>query len=59
MVVGFTSNYAISAFHHYCCEFESCLWISERLIVNLKNDLKIKMITSTPKILFVFMLREF
>jgi hypothetical protein len=23
MVVGFTTNYAISAFHHYRCEFES------------------------------------
>jgi hypothetical protein len=23
MVVGFTINYAISAYHHWCCEFES------------------------------------
>jgi hypothetical protein len=23
MVVGFTTTYAISAYHHYCCEFES------------------------------------
>jgi hypothetical protein len=23
MVVGFTTNYAISAYHHWCCEFES------------------------------------
>jgi len=23
MVVGFTSTYAISAYHHWCCEFES------------------------------------
>jgi hypothetical protein len=23
MVVEFTTTYAISAYHHYCCEFES------------------------------------
>ena len=23
MVVGFTTTYAISASHHWCCEFES------------------------------------
>ena len=23
MVVGYTTNYAISAYHHCCCEFES------------------------------------
>jgi len=23
MVVGFTTTYAISAYHHCCCEFES------------------------------------
>jgi hypothetical protein len=23
MVVGFTTTYAISAYHHQCCEFES------------------------------------
>jgi len=23
MVVGFTTTYAISAYHHGCCEFES------------------------------------
>jgi hypothetical protein len=23
MVVGFTASYAISAYHHWCCEFES------------------------------------
>jgi hypothetical protein len=26
MVVGFTTTYAISAYHHYCCEFESLSW---------------------------------
>ena len=26
MVVGFTTNYAISAYHHLCCEFESRSW---------------------------------
>jgi hypothetical protein len=24
MVVGFTTTYAIGAYHHWCCEFESC-----------------------------------
>jgi hypothetical protein len=24
MVVGFTTTYAISAYHHWSCEFESC-----------------------------------
>jgi hypothetical protein len=23
MVVGFATTYAISAYHHWCCEFES------------------------------------
>ena len=23
MVVGFTTTYAISAFHHYCCDFDT------------------------------------
>jgi len=23
MLVGFTATYAISAYHHWCCEFES------------------------------------
>ena len=26
MVVGFTTTCAISAYHHYSCEFESHLW---------------------------------
>jgi hypothetical protein len=26
MIVGFTTTYAISAYHHYCCEFESFSW---------------------------------
>ena len=26
MVVGFTTTYAISAYHHYCCEFELRSW---------------------------------
>ena len=24
MVVGFTTTYGICAYHHWCCEFESC-----------------------------------
>jgi len=26
MVVGFTTSYAIGAYHHYSCEFEPCSW---------------------------------
>jgi hypothetical protein len=26
MVVGFTTTCAISAYHHWCSEFESCSW---------------------------------
>jgi hypothetical protein len=26
MVLGFTTTYAISAYHHWCCEFESHSW---------------------------------
>ena len=26
MVVGFTTTYAISAYHHWRCELESCSW---------------------------------
>jgi hypothetical protein len=26
MVVGFTTTYSISAYHHYGCEFESRSW---------------------------------
>jgi len=26
MVVGFTTTCTISAYHHWCCEFESCSW---------------------------------
>jgi hypothetical protein len=27
MVIGFTSTYAISAYHHWSCEFESHSWL--------------------------------
>jgi len=26
MEVGFTTTYAIGAYHHWCCEFESRSW---------------------------------
>jgi hypothetical protein len=26
MVVGFRTTCAISPYHHYCCEFETCSW---------------------------------
>jgi hypothetical protein len=28
MVVGFMTTYAIGAYHHQSCEFESCTWRS-------------------------------
>jgi hypothetical protein len=27
MVIGFTATYAISAYHHWSCEFESHSWL--------------------------------
>jgi hypothetical protein len=30
MVVRFTTIYAISAYHHYSCEFESRSWVMAR-----------------------------
>jgi len=26
MVVGFTTTFAISTYHHYSCEFKPCSW---------------------------------
>ena len=33
MVVGFTTTYAISAYHHWCCELESWSVTCDRLVV--------------------------
>ena len=37
MVVGFTTTYAISAYHHRCCEFESRLerGVQQYVIIDL------------------------
>jgi hypothetical protein len=40
MVVGFTTTYAISAYHHWCCEFESHSgWRVQHYVIKLVSDL--------------------
>ena len=41
MVVGFTTTYAISAYHHWCCEFESQLGQSvQHYVIKFVSDLQ-------------------
>jgi hypothetical protein len=41
MVVGFTTTYAISAYHHWCCEFESRLRRGvQHYVIRFVNDLR-------------------
>jgi hypothetical protein len=43
MVVGFTTVYAISAYHHYCCEFESRSWgrvLDTTFMIKFVSDLR-------------------
>ena len=42
MVVGFTTSYAISAYHYYRCEFESRSWrdvLIQHYVINVVSDL--------------------
>jgi hypothetical protein len=46
LVVGFTTTYAISAYHHSCCEFESrsgrdVLWFPPGTPVSSTNQIKL------------------
>jgi hypothetical protein len=43
MVVGFTTTYAISAYHHYPCEFESCsgkVYSIQHYVIKFVSDLQ-------------------
>ena len=43
MVVGFTITCAISAYHHYRCEFESSSWqsvLDQHYLIMLVSDLR-------------------
>ena len=41
MVVGFTTTYAISACHHWCCEFESRSgWGVQHNVIKFVSDLR-------------------
>jgi hypothetical protein len=41
MVVGFTTTYAISAYHHWCCEFESRSgWGVHHYVIKFVSDLR-------------------
>ena len=42
MVVGFITTYAISAYHHWCCEFESRSGRSvENYVIKFVGDLRL------------------
>jgi hypothetical protein len=39
MVVGFTTTYAICAYHHWCCESESCSgWCAQHYVITFVSD---------------------
>jgi hypothetical protein len=41
MAIRFTTTYAISAYHHWCCEFESRSgWDAQDHVINFVNDLR-------------------
>jgi hypothetical protein len=40
MVVGFTTTYAISAYHHRCCEFESQSGRGVQHVIKFVSDLR-------------------
>ena len=41
MVVGFTTTYAIGAYHHWCCEFEYCSgWGVQHYVIKFVSDLR-------------------
>ena len=41
MVVGFTSTYAIGAYHHWCCEFEFRSWSGvQHYVIKFVGDLR-------------------
>ena len=41
MVVGFTSTYAIGAYHHWCCEFEFRSWSGvQHYVIKFISDLR-------------------
>ena len=41
MVVGFTTTYAIGAYHHKCCDFESVSWRGvQHYMIKFVSDLR-------------------
>ena len=41
MVVGFITTYAISVYHHWCCEFESRSWRGvQHYVMKFFSDLR-------------------
>jgi len=41
MVIGFTTTYAISAYHHWCCEFESRSGrVVQHYVIKFVSDLR-------------------
>ena len=44
IVAGFTTTYAVSAYHHWCCEFESCsreLYSIQHYVIKYVSDLRL------------------
>ena len=59
MVVGFTTPYAISAYHHWCCEFESQSGHHDILTeILLKVALNIIQINQPYSISFLYLLTK-
>jgi hypothetical protein len=52
MVVGFTTTYAISAYHHWCCEFESrSVQGVQHYVIKFLSDLrKVVVFSSSPPV---------
>jgi hypothetical protein len=44
MIVGFTTTYAISAYHHQRCEFKSCsgeVYLIQHYVIKFVSDLRL------------------
>jgi len=56
MVVGFTTTYAICAYHHWCCEFESRSGRGAQYhVINFVSDLR--QVCGFPRVLTGFLLQ--
>ena len=50
MIAGFTTTYAISAYYHWCCEFESRSGRGvQHYVIKFVSDLWFSLVSSTNK----------